>query len=138
MCARKLKVLVVDDQVGVLFMLETIVKEMGHNAYLAKNGVEAVSVAKSVAPDLVLMDVRMPLMNGLDAMVEMKANNSKVQVVLMSACSMGDTVEEALGKGALACISKPFDIEYIRELLHNFSGADKNSIAGIADIDDAV
>ncbi|AEF93351.1 response regulator receiver protein [Desulfotomaculum nigrificans CO-1-SRB] len=116
-----LDVLIVDDQVGVRYLLEILVKESGHRAHTAQNGVEAVEKVRSIKPDLVFMDVRMPIMNGLEALGKIKMIAPRTQVVMMTAYSAEDTATIALQKGALKCMSKPFDVEEIKEILENFA-----------------
>ncbi|WP_003544540.1 response regulator [Desulfotomaculum nigrificans] len=116
-----LDVLMVDDQVGVRYLLEILVKESGHRAHTAQNGVEAVEKVRSIKPDLVFMDVRMPIMNGLEALGKIKMIAPRTQVVMMTAYSAEDTATIALQKGALKCMSKPFDVEEIKEILENFA-----------------
>lgn len=116
-----LDVLIVDDQVGVRYLLEIIVKDSGHRAYTAQNGVEAVEKVQYIKPDLVFMDVRMPVMGGLEALGNIKKISPKTEVVMMTAYSSEDTATLALQKGALKCMSKPFDVEEIKALLDNFN-----------------
>ena len=116
-----LDVLIVDDQVGVRYLLEIIVKDSGHRAYTAQNGLEAVEKVQYIKPDLVFMDVRMPVMGGLEALGKIKKISPKTEVVMMTAYSSEDTATLALQKGALKCMSKPFDVEEIKALLDNFN-----------------
>ncbi|AEG59022.1 response regulator [Desulforamulus ruminis] len=115
-----LDVLIVDDQAGVRYLLEILVKESGHNAYTAQNGVEAVEKVQIIKPDLIFMDVRMPVMGGLEALGNIKRISPNTEVVMMTAYSSEDTAAVALQKGALKCMSKPFDVEEIKALLENF------------------
>lgn len=114
---KVLDVLIVDDQAGVRYLLEIIVKESGHRAYTAQNGVEAVERVKAVQPDLIFMDVRMPIMGGLEALGKIKKLAPKTEIIMMTAYSADDTATLALKKGAVRCMSKPFDVEEIKVLL---------------------
>lgn len=117
---EKLKVLIVDDQPGVRFLLDILVKESGHETYLAQNGLEAIEMARSICPDLIFMDVRMPLYGGLEALGKIKETNPEIQVIIMTAYGSEHTVSDALQKGAWCTISKPFDVNEIKELLIEF------------------
>lgn len=117
---EKLKVLIVDDQAGVRFLLEIVVRESGHEAYMAQNGLEAIEMARSIHPDLIFMDVRMPLIGGLEALGKIKATNPEIQVIIMTAYGSEQTVSDALKKGAWCYIAKPFDVNEIKELLIKF------------------
>lgn len=116
----RLRVLIADDQPGVRFLLEIVVKECGHEAYLAQNGLEAVEMARSINPDLVFMDVRMPLNGGLEALGEIKETNPEIDVIIMTAYGSEQTISDALEKGAWCYIAKPFDVNEIKELLIDF------------------
>lgn len=120
MVRDKLKVLIVDDQAGVRFLLEIVVRESGHEAYMAQNGLEAIEMARSIHPDLIFMDVRMPLIGGLEALGKIKATNPEIQVIIMTAYGSEQTVSDALKKGAWCYIAKPFDVNEIKELLIKF------------------
>ncbi|ACV64448.1 response regulator receiver protein [Desulfofarcimen acetoxidans DSM 771] len=115
-----LKVLVVDDQPGVRYLLNIIIEEEGHKVYTAQNGKEAVDMISLVHPELVLMDVRMPVMGGLEALKIIKKISPDTEVVMMTAYGAEDTVEAAMQNGALTCIAKPFDIEEIKNFLKQY------------------
>lgn len=117
----KLDVLIVDDQAGVRYLLEILVRESGHRVYTAQNGVEAVDQVRMVKPDLVFMDVRMPIMGGLEALGKIKKIAPLTEVVMMTAYSAEDTATIAMQKGAMRCMSKPFDVEEVKNLLDNFT-----------------
>ncbi|WP_238455584.1 response regulator [Desulfolucanica intricata] len=120
MTPESISVLIVDDQSGVRYLLDIIVREEGHKVYTAENGMEAVEMVRSVHPDLVFMDVRMPVMSGLEALVKIKKMAPATQVVIMTAYGAEETVEAAMRGGALTCIAKPFDVEEIKDFLQEF------------------
>ncbi len=121
MRGRRLKVLIADDQPGVRYLLDIVVRECGHETYLAQNGLEAVEKARAKKPDLIFMDVRMPLNGGLEALGEIKRTNPEIEVVIMTAYGSEQTITDALEKGAWCYIAKPFDVHEIKELLIDFS-----------------
>ncbi len=118
---KKLDVLVVDDQPGVRYLLDVIIAEEGHRVRIAKNGLEAVEAVKSSRPDLVIMDVRMPKMCGIEALGKIKIISPETEVVLMTAYVSDETVQMALKKGALCCFTKPFDVDGIKSFVADFS-----------------
>jgi len=112
--------LVVDDQQGIRNLLSTLLRETGYQVYVAKNGMEAVEAVRRFRPQLVFMDVRMPVMNGLDALGRMKVIAPETEVVIMTAYLSNEIVSEALGKGARCCMSKPFEVEILRAFMREF------------------
>lgn len=115
---ERLNILVVDDQPGVRYLLDTIVNEEGHNCFQASNGLEAVEMVRKIRPNLVFMDIRMPVMDGTQALEKMKEQGLNVNVILMTAFTEKDVIDNAYKNGAIKCIIKPFDVEEIRELIH--------------------
>jgi len=117
---EKLDVLVVDDQPGVRQLLGIIVTELGDKVWEAQNGKEAVDQVKKWQPDLVIMDIRMPVMGGVDALEKIKTLRPDLPVVMMTAYGSEDALEDLRRKGAVMCLTKPFDVEFIRILLEDF------------------
>ncbi|WP_018084717.1 response regulator [Desulfurispora thermophila] len=113
----RLDVLVVDDQPGVRSLLQILVSEAGHTVRLAENGRQAVEEVKKKVPDLVFMDVRMPVMGGLEALERIKVMAPRVEVVLMSAFVADEAVESALSGGARNFLQKPFELQQVLDLL---------------------
>lgn len=114
-----LNILIVDDQPGVRYLLDIVIREAGHRVKTAKNGMEAVEIARSSRPDLIFMDVRMPMKGGLEALGEIKAIMPETEVIIMTAYGSEETINRALEGGALCCIAKPFDVEIIKEILED-------------------
>lgn len=114
---KRLDVLVVDDQPGVRSLLQILISDAGHIVRLAENGRQALEEVKKKVPDLVLMDVRMPVMSGLEALERIKIMVPQVEVVLMSAFVADEAVESALAGGARGFMQKPFELQQVLELL---------------------
>jgi two-component system, response regulator, stage 0 sporulation protein F len=112
-----LDVLIVDDQPGVRQLLKIIVTEEGHRAFTATNGLEAVEFVKTKKPDIVLMDVQMPIMNGIETLIEFKRMFNNLEVVLMTAYSKTEAIEKAKKVGIYKLIAKPFDVNQIKDIL---------------------
>ena len=117
---NKLDILVVDDQPGVRQLLGIIVSEQGDNVREAQNGKEAVELVKKWKPDLVIMDIRMPVMGGVEALEKMKILTPNLPVVMMTAYGSEEALEDLRKKGAVMCMTKPFDVEFIKILLSDF------------------
>ncbi|MDA8234589.1 MAG: response regulator [Clostridia bacterium] len=110
-------VLVVDDQLGVRRLLFEAFQEDGYKVDLAGNGLEAVDRVKQGMPDLILMDMKMPGMNGLEALRVIKAMDSSASVIMMTAYGELEIVTEAMSLGVKEYVTKPFDINELRTLV---------------------
>ncbi|MDM8535312.1 sigma-54 dependent transcriptional regulator [Desulfobacterales bacterium HSG17] len=114
MIMEKPNVLVVDDDDAHRIMLKTLVGGWGYTIVEANDGSIAVNKVKEQVFDLVLMDIRMVQMSGLEALAEMKNHNPSVPVVIMTAFSSVETAIEALKNGAHDYLIKPLDFEKLR------------------------
>ncbi|MEW6739513.1 MAG: sigma-54 dependent transcriptional regulator [Nitrospirota bacterium] len=103
------KILVVDDQRTVCYSLQRFLQSEGYNVHTATSGEDALSVLNDVNPDLVIMDVRMPEMDGLEVLKRIKESHPKVQVIMMTAFSTTEKAIEAIRLGAYDYLAKPFD-----------------------------
>ncbi|MBT9777827.1 response regulator [Clostridium sp. MCC353] len=108
------KILVVDDALFMRAMLKKILKEGGFNHILeALDGDEACSIYEEERPDLVLMDISMPKLNGIEALKRIREMNPQALVIMCSAVGQEAMIVEALEAGALEFIIKPFKPEHI-------------------------
>jgi two-component system response regulator HydG len=108
------KILIVDDDPGHLVSLKTIIRSWGYMVETAVDGDVAVGVVKSEPMDLILMDVRMATMSGIEALKQIKAYNPMIPVIIMTAYSSVDTAVEALKSGAYDYLMKPLDFEVLK------------------------
>ena len=121
---KKLRVIVVDDQPAVCDVVADTIEYAGHEIVgKGKDGVEAVSLAEKLRPDLVVLDVSMPRMNGVDAMKAILAAGSAKWVLLMSGeyRSLGVTRDEMMREGATAFMEKPFNVSELFALLDRWA-----------------
>lgn len=114
------KVLVVDDQYGIRCLLEELLGESGYEVFLAENGYEALDLIKEKAPELVLMDMKMPGMDGIDTLIELKELGLPCKVIMMTAYGELESVQQARSLGAYGYIAKPFDIHKLSALVDAF------------------
>jgi len=108
------KILIVDDQPGVRQLLMEAFREDGHEVSLAANGSEALGVLAQFVPDLVLMDMKMPGMNGIETLREIRAAKFEVAAILMTAYGDSHNSEQAEELGVVGYLSKPFDLLELR------------------------
>jgi len=118
--ARKINVLLVDDSRTVLSRLEQILSEIDDLSIvgMARDGAAAIRMATESKPDLVLMDIIMPGLDGLSALRTIKSMHPQIQVAMVSSIG-GDAKkgEEAFRLGACQVLGKPFDPELIESLV---------------------
>ena len=108
------KILIVDDDPGHLTTLKTITKSWGYTVETANDGVVAVDMVKSGPVDLILMDVRMTNMSGIEALGQIKDYNPSIPVIIMTAYSSVESAVEALKSGAYDYLIKPLDFEVLK------------------------
>lgn len=114
-------ILIVDDTEFMRRTLRDILEEAGFNIVAeAENGVVAIEKYKMHTPDIVLMDITMPVMNGMKALKEIIKINNEAKVVIVSAMGQETIVREAIMNGAEAFIVKPFKTERLVEVVTRF------------------
>ncbi|NLB18127.1 MAG: response regulator [Syntrophomonadaceae bacterium] len=113
----KNRVLVVDDQKGVRRLLEELFTKGGYAVSLAIDGRDCVEKVKLSRPDIILMDMKMPVMNGLEASREVLNYDDSIPIIMMTAYGEMEVVQKALEAGVRKYITKPFDIIEIRNMV---------------------
>ena len=113
--SRTRPILVVDDQFGVRRLVQEVFVGTGYPVVTAANGREALEIAAARPPVLVLLDMKMPVMDGLETLRKLKAADPNLVVMMMTAVGDQDRVQEALHSGAHTCIAKPFDVFALRD-----------------------
>ncbi|MFD1037888.1 response regulator [Virgibacillus byunsanensis] len=110
------RILVVDDANFMRLTLASILKRENHEIVgEAENGEEAVKQFEKLKPDLVTMDITMPVMNGIDALKAIKQLDSEARIVVCSAMGQQKVVVEAIELGAKDFVVKPFDENRVLE-----------------------
>ena len=111
------RVLVVDDEPDSVELLQEFLTGKGYEIVTASNGEEALRKVKEERPHLVLLDVRMPDMNGLDVLRKVRQFDHEVGVIMVTAVNEEDTGRQALKLGAFDYIVKPLNLEYLERSL---------------------
>lgn len=113
-----MRVLIVDDTSLMRYSLTNIFKGIGYDVVgEASNGLEGVMLYKKFNPDLVTMDINMPVMDGLQALKVIKRYNPGARVVMVSSLSQREFVLEAIRSGANGFILKPFKTDKIKNMV---------------------
>jgi two-component system response regulator AtoC len=106
-------VLVVDDEASMRRVLEIMLKKMGFGVHSAGNGREALAVLQEQSVDLIITDLRMPEMGGLEFLSELKSRGIETPVIVMTAHGTIDTAVTAMKHGARDYLLRPFDIDVL-------------------------
>ena len=116
------KILIVDDEVNILMSLEYLLKRKGYTVYIARNGNEAMALADENQPDLVLLDIMMPDVDGYEVCQFLKAKAQAPKVIFLSAKSKKTDIEKGYAVGADLYLLKPFStrqlVQEIKTLLN--------------------
>ncbi|MGO4889127.1 response regulator [Anaerobacillus sp. MEB173] len=111
------KILIVDDQYGIRVLLNEIFQKDGYTTFQAANGVQALTTVENDMPDLVILDMKIPGMDGLEILKRLKEINKDIQVIMMTAYGELDMINEAMDLGAVTHFAKPFDIDEVRDVV---------------------
>ncbi len=116
-------ILICDDAAFMRMMIKDILTKNGYNvAGEAENGLRAIEKYKEVTPDLVLMDITMPEMDGIQALKEIKKQDPAAQVIMCSAMGQQAMVIESIQAGAKDFIVKPFQADRVIEAVKKVVG----------------
>ncbi|KAB2491585.1 response regulator [Priestia endophytica] len=120
------RILIVDDQYGIRILLTEVLQKEGYKTLQASNGFEAIDIAKERTPDLVLLDMKIPGMDGIEILKRLKELDETVKVIIMTAYGELDMIQEAKDLGALTHFAKPFDIDEIRQAVKKYIPVNTN------------
>ena len=117
MTDRKSKILVADDDPGIARGIQKTLEKEGYDIITALNGSEALDKIKEVKPGLVLLDINMPGLNGIDILSSIKASDHALPVIMVTAVRDEKEGREALEAGADYYMTKPIDFEYLKIII---------------------
>jgi two-component system response regulator PilR (NtrC family) len=113
------KILVADDEQSMREFLDIMLKKEGYKVSLASNGEEVAKLVENDLFDLVLLDIRMPKLDGIAALKKIKASAPETIVIMITAYASADTAIKAMKEGAYDYITKPFKVEEIKLIIKN-------------------
>jgi two-component system, chemotaxis family, chemotaxis protein CheY len=115
-------VLIADDAAFMRMRSASLLTELGHEVFEAEDGQEALIVYKEKKPDAVLLDITMPVMDGLEALKAIMEFDPDAKVAMVTAMGQQQVIMEAIKTGAKDFVVKPFDSERIQEALWKLIG----------------
>lgn len=109
----KKKVLAIDDENDILLIIKSALHEEGYDVVTANNGYDGLALAEDASPDLIILDVMMPEMDGFEVLQQLKENEktARIPIVILTGMSSKDKIREALDKGIDYYIVKPFEYQ---------------------------
>jgi DNA-binding NtrC family response regulator len=113
------KVLVVDDEESIIWIFRKLVESLGHGFFSAPSAEKGIEIAKSEQPELIFMDVKLPGMDGLSALEEVRRVAPRSKYVVITAHGTLDTAVRAMKLGAVEYLSKPVELDQARTLIQS-------------------
>lgn len=113
------KILIVDDEVKMCFTLTKLFELSNYSVAIAHNGLEALDKIDSFQPHCILLDIRMPQMNGVEVLKKVKQEHPEIVVIMTTAVITEESREECLKIGAAEYLVKPIDFKKLLEVIKN-------------------
>lgn len=116
------RILIVDDEINMCSIIQDILSDEGYDVMIAENGSEALQVVRKITPDLIITDINMPCMGGLELLREVKSLHTDIQFIVMTAFGELETYLNAMSNGAFDYITKPLNIEMLKIMVAKVLG----------------
>lgn len=113
----KSTILVVDDEKEICDLFKNVLTREDYQVFTAANGVEAISLGKQYRPDLILLDLNMPEMGGIEALQNLKRVKKDMKVIVLTGYGTLKTAKEAMRLGAYDYLTKPFDLGLVKDAI---------------------
>jgi len=110
---NQISILVVDDEEDIRDVLEIALKDIGYTVYLAENGEKAFEIFKSERPDIVITDIKMPVMDGIELLKRIKQENLETEVLMITGHGDMDLTISSLKNQAMDFITKPVNVDIL-------------------------
>lgn len=118
------KILIVDDEQDIVETLKFVMEEAGYECHCAYDGEQGLNLAKEIIPDLIILDVMMPVMNGykVSRLLKFDTRYKDIPILMLTARSQEKDKELGEETGADEYITKPFDIDFVLERVKSYLG----------------
>lgn len=114
---NKRSILIADDETNLCRVLEAELRKAGYAVTAVHDGAQAVEESRHGEFDMVILDIRMPVMDGISALQSIRRDRKDIPIIIMTAYESHDTMASALSMGATACVNKPFDLDSLVALV---------------------
>ena len=114
------KILIVDDEPNIVMALEYTFKKNNFEVFIARDGIEALDILKNQLPDIIILDVMMPMVDGFATLEQIKKDKrlDHCKIIFLSAKNKEKDIEKGLSLGANRYVVKPFSIKKLVEQVH--------------------
>jgi DNA-binding NtrC family response regulator len=107
------KIIVIDDEVEICNILKSFFEPRGYIVKTETDPVKGLELVKSERPDCVLLDIKMPKMNGMEVLPAIRSFDKNIEVIIISAFGTVENAMKSLSLDAFDCITKPFDLNIV-------------------------
>ncbi len=114
-----MNILVVDDELPICELLKEFLSIMGHTVTIASSGEEAVALLNRQEDHVILLDIKMPGIDGIEVLQQIKKSNPMIKVIMLSAFGDSHTIERAIDKGADYYMEKPIELKELLKVLED-------------------
>ena len=119
-------ILIVDDSAMIRRIVSQLVQQLGHQSIAAENGLLGYELATEILPDMIIMDIEMPVMDGFEATWRIKADprTAHIPVAFFTALGSEENIQQARDAGGIGFLNKPICKEELGQAIHDILGAD--------------
>ena len=114
---KKPRILVIDDEVEICNFLKDVLTTEGYTVFTASDPIKGLRMTEKLKPDLVLLDLKMPEMNGIEVLRRIKKIDGTTAVIIITGFGAMDTARAAMRLGAFDYVTKPFDLAHVKALV---------------------
>ena len=115
------KLLIVDDEIDICDFVKKFFSERNFEVFVAYNGKEAIDVVKTKKPEIILLDVTMPIMDGIETLKNIREKDTAVKIIMVTAVDDEEKIEESKKYGAIDYITKPLVLDQLERSVLNLS-----------------
>jgi CheY-like chemotaxis protein len=113
------KVLVIDDEPHLRDLIKDVLEPEGYQVFCAANGADGIALNKQKDPDVIILDLRMPGMDGIETLRNIRTSDKQVRIVILTGYASPDTIREAADLNASEYLSKPFENDDLVSVIAN-------------------
>ncbi len=119
-------ILIVDDSAMIRRIVSQLIQQIGHQTITAENGLQGCELASEIRPDMIIMDIEMPVMNGFEATWRIKADPRTAHIPLVFFTTLGseENILQAKEAGCIGFLNKPICKEELSQAIHDILGTD--------------